>query len=84
MSRNSACNRTSFPQARGGETGQEELTTGPIFEDCNIGVLKFEHSALQGDNGWKTTEGAGEKGKACRKKRKKKATPSITSSGKDD
>ena len=59
------------------------MTTGPIFEDCNIGVLEFEHSALQGDNGWKTTEGAGEKGKACRKK-KKKATPPITSSGKDD
>ena len=45
---------------RGGQ-GQEQLTTGPIFENCKNGVLKFDHSAVQGESYWKAMKGDKEK-----------------------
>ena len=34
----------------GGNEGQGKWATGPTFEDCKLGVLKFSHSALHGEN----------------------------------
>ena len=54
------------------------MTTGAIFEDGKTGVLKFDHSAVQGETYWKAMEGDAEKEKTFSKKKK-----NLSSSGED-